>query len=75
MIDQLSGRNGVKESYILGRYQKDGKTMYYLFGAEDLDPKHDIASPKIFDDPKVKAAIDKYYLTNKSDGHKTYMSR
>lgn len=59
MIDQLSGRNGVKESYILGRYQKDGKTMYYLFGANVLDDKHEIASPKIFDS-KVKAAIDKY---------------
>lgn len=74
MIDQLSGRNMAKVSYILGRYQKDGKTMYYLFEAEDFADKHEIASPKIFDDPKVKAAIDKYYLTNKFDGHKTYMS-
>lgn len=74
MIDQLSGRSTIKESYILGRYQKDGKTMYYLLGAEDVTNKHDIASPKIFDDPKVKAAIDKYYLTDKFDGHKTYMS-
>lgn len=74
MIDQLAGGSTDKNSYILGRYQKDGKTMYYLFGASVLDTKHDIASPKIFDDPKVKAAIDKYYLTNKFDGHKTYMS-
>lgn len=74
MIDQLSGTSYNKTSYILGRYQKDGKTMYYLFNIEVLDTKHNIASPKIFDDPKVKAAIDKYYLTNKFDGHKTYMS-
>lgn len=75
MIDQLSGDiNYGKTSYILGRYQKDGKTMYYLFSASVVDAKHKIASPKIFDDPEVKAAIDKYYLANKFDGHKTYMS-
>lgn len=74
MIDQLSGSADDKHSYILGRYQKDGKTMYYLFELSALSGDNEIASPKIFDDPKVKAAIDKYYLTNKFDGHKTYMS-